>query len=141
MSWVVCWLALSINIYTEAGGEDRRGMEMVSDTVITRVQNEKYPDTVCDVVFQPNQFNWTKHLKTKDFNGLIAYQQSLFNKRKFNDKERLAFMKASAVAFKSMKPDYKPKYKYLHFYSGTDKPKWAKGKKAVRHGNHYFIRK
>lgn len=140
MSFVMCWLALTLNLYTEAGGEGKVGMELVADTVITRVQHEKYPNDICKVVLQPNQFNWTKRLKKKDFNGLIAYQEKLFKQRSFNDKERAAYMQAAWIAYKSMKPGYQPTYRYIHFYSGSDRPYWAKGKKVVRHGNHYFIR-
>ncbi len=140
MSFLVCWLALTLNIYTEAGGEGTKGMEIVADTVITRVHNEKYPNDVCKVVLQSNQFNWTKRLKSKDFNGLIRYQEKLFAERKFGDKERHAYFQAAQIAYKVMKPGYIPKYKFVHFYSGSDKPYWAKGKRAYKYGNHYFLR-
>ena len=140
MSFIVCWLALTLNIYTEAGGEGKGGMERVADTVMTRVHNDKYPDNVCKVVMQPNQFSWTKRLKSKDYKGLMHYQKHVLNVRKFSDKERLAYMQAASIAYKALQPGYKPKYRFIHFYSGKDRPKWAKGKKAVKYRKHYFLR-
>ena len=138
MSWLLCWLALTLNIYTEAGGEGYKGMQMVADTVVTRVHHEKYPNDVSKVVLQKNQFSWTNRLKSKNLSGLVHYQSTLVKSRGFGDKERLAYLDAMKIAYKALQPNYKPKYRFIHFYSGTDKPKWAKGKRVVRYKNHYF---
>lgn len=140
MGFIICWLALTLNIYTEAGGEGKQGMEMVADTVITRTLDKRYPDKVDKVIFQKSQFSWTNRLESKDLNGLLKFQRTLFEERKFNEKEHQAFVDAMVIAYKSLQPNYKPKYNFIHFYSGRDKPKWAKGKKVVKHGNHRFIR-
>lgn len=141
MSWFFCWLALTLNIYTEAGGEGYKGMHMVADTVVTRSFNKDFPDEISQVVLQKNQFSWTRRLKSKDLKGLMRYQSQLMNSSKFTEKERRAFSQAGIIAFKAIQPNYKPKYHYLYFYSGTDKPKWASGHKSIKYKGHYFIRK
>lgn len=138
MSFITCWLALTLNIYSEARGESQVGKQLIADTVITRTLNDKYPDDICEVILQPKQFSWTSRLKTKDLNGLIKHNKKIFKSRKFNDKERRAYYQSAKVAFLSMRSGYKPRYRYIHFYSGKDKPKWAQGKKFSKHGNHYF---
>lgn len=53
------------NIYHEARGEPTKGMVAVANVVLNRMNDEAYPDTVCGVVYQKNQFSWvhtTKHV-------------------------------------------------------------------------------
>ncbi len=40
----------------EAEGESEYGKRLVIDTILNRVDSVHYPDTVFDVVYQPNQF-------------------------------------------------------------------------------------
>lgn len=51
-------------VQAEAGGEDEMGKKMVADVIINRVLDEKFPDTITEVVFQKNhgsvQFSPTK---------------------------------------------------------------------------------
>ena len=39
------------NIYFEAGVDNHAGMSAVADVVLNRVSDRRYPDTVCDVVY------------------------------------------------------------------------------------------
>lgn len=41
----------------EAEGESELGKRLVIDTILNRVDSEHFPDTVSDVVYQPNQFS------------------------------------------------------------------------------------
>ena len=47
------------NLHHEAKVDGMRGMEAVASVVMNRVRDSRYPDTVCDVVYQPSQFSWT----------------------------------------------------------------------------------
>ena len=40
----------------EAEGECEEGQRLVIDTVLNRVEDSRFPDTIEDVIFQPNQF-------------------------------------------------------------------------------------
>lgn len=47
------------NLYFEAGNQSRQGMIAVGNVVLNRVDDDYFPDTICQVVFQNNQFSWT----------------------------------------------------------------------------------
>ena len=51
------------NLHHEAKVDGMRGMEAVAAVVMNRVRDPRWPDNVCDVVYQPSQFSWT--LKTR----------------------------------------------------------------------------
>lgn len=50
---------LAQNIYFEARGESLTGQLAVAYTTLNRVVSDRFPDTVCEVVWQPRQFSWT----------------------------------------------------------------------------------
>ena len=51
---------LAQNIYFEARGEGLAGRIAVAIVTLNRVADTKYPNTICEVVWQPYQFSWTK---------------------------------------------------------------------------------
>lgn len=53
---------LALNMYHEARGEGIDGMQMVGEVTLNRVQSSKFPDNICEVVFQDYQFEWVKVL-------------------------------------------------------------------------------
>lgn len=50
---------LALNMYHEARGEGVDAMQMVGEVTLNRVEHSSYPDNICDVVYQRNQFSWT----------------------------------------------------------------------------------
>jgi len=52
-------ICLALNMYFEARDQGIDGMMMVADVTITRTLDDRYPDTVCGVVWQRKQFSWT----------------------------------------------------------------------------------
>ncbi|NYZ69950.1 cell wall hydrolase, partial [Endozoicomonas sp. SM1973] len=50
---------LTLNIYHEARGEGLMGMLAVGEITINRVNNKKWPNSICAVVYQDKQFSWT----------------------------------------------------------------------------------
>lgn len=50
---------LTQNIYHEARGEDTLGQIAVAYVTLNRRDHGYFPDTICDVVWQPSQFSWT----------------------------------------------------------------------------------
>lgn len=48
-------------IFFEARGEPDIGKYAVGEVVLNR--SEKYDKPICDIVFEANQFSWTKHIK------------------------------------------------------------------------------
>ena len=51
-------LCLSSVIHHEARGEPREGQIAVASVVLNRVEDPRFPNTVCGVVKQPKQFSW-----------------------------------------------------------------------------------
>jgi len=49
---------LALNIYHEARSKSLAGQVAVANVTLNRVKSEKFPDNICDVVFQKDQFSW-----------------------------------------------------------------------------------
>ena len=47
------------NIYFEARNQSNVGRKAVAWVTLNRVESDRYPDTICEVVWQDKQFSWT----------------------------------------------------------------------------------
>ena len=52
---------LSKAAYFESKGESDDGMLAVIHTTLNRVKDNRFPKTVCGVVYQKSQYSWTKY--------------------------------------------------------------------------------
>lgn len=54
---------MALNVYREAGNQPYEGKAAVAQVVLNRTQDERWPDTPCEVIYQRNrracQFSWT----------------------------------------------------------------------------------
>lgn len=60
---------LALNIYFESRGESAIGQEFIGWVTLNRVIDQKFPNTICEVVWEDKQFSWThdgKSDKPKD---------------------------------------------------------------------------
>lgn len=57
---------LALNIFFEARQEPIAGQLAVAEVTLNRVADDRYPDTVCDVVWEKYQFSWTHDGKHDD---------------------------------------------------------------------------
>jgi len=62
---------LAANVYFEARGESLAGQYMVAYVTMNRVNSNRFPNTICEVVWQNKQFSWLndgiiKHPKDSD---------------------------------------------------------------------------
>lgn len=48
---------LALLAYAEAGNQGLRGMQLVCDVVMNRVDSPRFPNTVEEVIYQPGQFS------------------------------------------------------------------------------------
>jgi len=112
---------LALNVYAEARGEIVEGQIGVAHVTINRMADPRYPDDICGVVYDPDQFSWT--------------DQPLW----VNDEESLA--RAMFVALSALMTDQPdPTDGATHFYSGSP-PKWAKAMVITAQiGNHTFLK-
>lgn len=53
-------MCLALNIYHEARGESVEGQKLVAMVTLNRVKAKRWKDTVCGVVYQKYQFEWTQ---------------------------------------------------------------------------------
>ena len=54
---------LATAVWHEARGESVAGQMAVAHVIMNRVRSERYPDTVCEVVYQPYQFSHIQRAK------------------------------------------------------------------------------
>lgn len=57
---------LANNIYHEAKGQSKAGQIAVGLVVLNRVKDSRYPNTVCEVVYQARYSKWWKEKHNKD---------------------------------------------------------------------------
>jgi spore germination cell wall hydrolase CwlJ-like protein len=111
-------------IYHEARGEDALGQAAVAHVILNRVKSPLYPDSVCDVVWQPGQFSWTEDGRSDRMTDLDAIG------------------KAVDIAMAASRGKVKdPTGGSLHYYAHRKvKPDWAKGAFRFILGEHTFVK-
>ncbi len=124
---------LALNIYHEARGEPKAGQYAVAEVTMNRVASPRYPNTICEVVYQQNwdrlrgryvgAFSWTEFdvkpaLKKKEWHRAIEI--------------------AEAVYYEEQEPKLDGA---LFYHAKYIKPSWARKKTPVaRIGRHIFYR-
>ncbi len=111
---------MALNLYFEARGEGKHGMIAVGNVTMNRVNSGKFPDSVCKVVKQKNQFSWYsagksfKNVKVPKEIEQIAFNIVVLNKYTDRTKGSLYFHHESLPRFKLK---YKTKIGNHIFYS------------------------
>jgi N-acetylmuramoyl-L-alanine amidase len=112
------------NLYHESRGESVLGQAAVAYVTLNRVRSPAYPDSVCDVVWQPGQFSWTEDGRSDRMTELDAIG------------------KAVDIALVVSRGKIKdPTGGALHFYA-HDKvnPYWSKAGYRLIVGEHTFVK-
>ncbi len=114
---------MAMNIYHEGRGESAKGRAAIASVTMNRVRSKRYPDTVCEVVWQRRQFSWT-HIAPRHhaITDLEAWQQAIIVARLF-----LSGAQVSLVG------------NATHYHSVKVQPNWQDESKLVALvGDHYF---
>jgi spore germination cell wall hydrolase CwlJ-like protein len=113
---------LALNVYHEARGESEQGQLAVAAVTLNRVRDERFPNSVCAVVWQPRQFSWTH------------------TQRNYFPTDLEAWDKAMEVARESIDREVVAEYgNILYYHSKRVKPRWSRHKRFVaRVGGHLF---
>ena len=106
---------LAKTIYFEAGNQSYLGKLAVARVVLNRVKDIKYPNTICDVIYQKKQFSWVDIRKSHD----PVYNRSW--------KESLDI--AGTVIEGQTTPLFDENV--THYHADYVNPKWAKELKQV----------
>jgi spore germination cell wall hydrolase CwlJ-like protein len=110
---------LAKNIYHEARGESTKGQEAVALVTINRVRDPRWPDTICGVVYERNQFSWTR--KPKPVKNREAWANSL------------------DVAYKVLSGNSTLlNFSAVYFHTKQVRPGWRGVRKVASIGNHIF---
>lgn len=128
---------LALNIYYEARGSNRADRLAVADVVLNRVNDRRYPDTVCDVVKQGLQ----------DANGNMIRHQCQFSwycdgkadrpqdQDRWIDAQQLAYMVYVLNEYRGLTEGA------THYHATYVSPEWARDLQLVgRIGEHIFYR-
>jgi spore germination cell wall hydrolase CwlJ-like protein len=118
---------MKLALHYEARGEGIRGMQAIANVIMNRVNSKRFPDSVCDVVYQKHksscQFSWYCDPRLTSREPKIGFKAKL-----------LAY---EAVVNSSLKDIT---HGAMWFHSGED-PSWASEKRLVAViGNHKFYR-
>lgn len=108
---------LATAIYHEANSESEKSQIAVANVIMNRVKSKKFPNSVCSVVSQKNQFSWYGKTKHK------------YNDKTVNIAEKVLSNRVHDVTNGS-----------LYFHSGRN-PYWTKKMKFVtKIGGHKFYK-
>jgi N-acetylmuramoyl-L-alanine amidase len=119
--------ALALNMYHEARGEGSDGMAMVGEVTLTRVAHPRFPNTVCEVVYQRRQFSWTGVVKDHTPYETKVWEEAL---------EIAEAMLAGTYEFFDTGATH-----YINPGLLSRKPSWTRSMERIgRVGNHVFYR-
>ena len=124
------WQCLAQAIYFEARGESETGQRAVAEVILNRVDNRRWPNTVCRVVQQG------AHRR----NGCqFSYYCDGVPERVTN---RRAFQLAERIAKDALSTDARPLTKgATHYHATSVRPSWSrKLTKTAQYGTHIFYR-
>lgn len=112
---------LATNLYFEARGEPFTGIVGVAQTTINRTKHKNFPNTVCEVVHQKNQFSWT------------TTKQKISNRKLYDKMYNISV----AVMTGNI---HNPKFtNTIYFHNTAVTPDWSSRMKRVTQvGNHIF---
>ena len=124
---------LSKVIWYESRGESKRGKILVANVVQNRTTYGKpFATTVCDVVYQRNQFAWTRDAKKKNAKFKSVAKKHL-------ETENKQVMDTISIAMKIVLFNPPPITKATHFCSKGEKCAFGNVKRLGKVGNHTFF--
>jgi N-acetylmuramoyl-L-alanine amidase len=124
---------LALNVYYEARGEPDAGQLAVAKVTLNRVASPRYPNTICEVVYQ------------KKWDRIRRRYVSAFSWTEFDVKPSVKnreWQQALRIAEAVVSQDHLPELDGALFYHAKSiRPSWARQKKPIAHiGRHVFYR-
>lgn len=124
---------LALNIFHEARSESTAGQHAVASVTLNRVASKRYPNNICEVVYEKNwdrirkryvgQFSWTEFDQPPKLKSKAWYRA----------------WKIAEVAYKEK--DKRRLKGAIFYHAKRIKPSWARKKKPVaKIGSHIFYR-
>lgn len=104
----------TVNLYMEARGESDLANMAIMAVVMQRVEDSRFPNTICEVVFQERQFSWLMDGKSDKIHNLEQYTRLYKLAEKFMLNKEL-FMQLSEGAD--------------HYHTTSISPYWSESDK------------
>jgi len=120
---------LAILIFFEARSEPVIGQIAVAETAIHRVEDKRYPDTICGVVWQRKQFSFTHDGKSDNPKKYKGYW------------DKIAWGRAKVIARRVLAGKYEDFVEgATHYHTDWVSPKWSLCLRPLQIGSHLFYR-
>lgn len=124
---------LALNIFHEARSESEAGQRAVASVTLNRVASKRYPNNICDVVYQKSwdkirkryvgQFSWTEFDEPPKLKSKAWYRAWKIAKLAYREKDKKQLKGA------------------VFYHAKYIKPSWARKKKPIaRIGRHIFYK-
>ena len=128
------------NIYFEAKSESQAGQIAVAQVVMNRVESDKYPNSICEVIRQGPTYTWTENFPVRHKCQFSWYCDG----KSDNIRDISAWRMAKSIAGVIMAmPDMVPNIveDATHYHADYVKPHWASKLEKVTHiDRHIFYR-
>ena len=131
-------LCLALNVYHEAKNQPFIGQVAVAQVVMNRVYDQRYPNTVCEVVEQGPTYSWKPDFPIRNRCQFSWYCDGLSDTPTEKDAWDNAIMVANGVYHNNFE-DFVEGATHYHAYYVA--PEWASAKTyIVRIEDHIFYR-
>lgn len=122
---------LIANIYYEAGGEGPDGMAAVAHVALNRLDVRPVGTTICDVIYEPHQFGWTRKVPRSKVSAQIGSSQRW---------QMSAIMAEAVLSERITDPTGGAHYFYSTILNRKP-PRWTRKLQPIAQiGNHMFLR-
>lgn len=120
---------LALNIFHEARDQGTQGWLAVAFVTINRVIDPRFPDSICEVVWEPKQFSWTHDGKS-----------DVPNVSKYPDKKAWEYIKEFSKGFlENFRHIEDPTKGSLYYHNFSVEPSWRDDfEVATEVGEHIF---
>ncbi len=117
------------NLWFEARGSSITDQLAVANVVLNRVADPRYPNDICEVIWQPYQFSWTNDGRSDQV-------------RVANPTDRYAWKQIVALSIAAVKGEAEdPTQGATHFHATYVHPAWANSlQRIVRIDDHVYYR-
>lgn len=117
------------NLWFEARGSSRQDQLAVANVVLNRVGDPRYPNDICEVIWQPYQFSWTQDGRSDQVRVRTPDDRQIW--------ERLVKLSVAAVIEKLEDPTLGA----THYHATYVSPDWAPQlKRLVQIDDHVYYR-
>lgn len=122
-------------VWHEARGESFKGQLFVSKTILNRTRSERFPQSICKVVYQRYQFSFTHQIP---MNKQYVKPKTELEKQTFRQVEFASFI---SILTDRLGIDFTDSSKYYH--ATKIKPNWNYNKleRTEVVGNHVFYKR